>query len=103
MKNPANIEILKSLCMKMAELDHEIVFNELDGTKIDGKRIKIKPKIEDINYRYNLFLEMYADYSEKSLQNEIKKLKVRLKKSEKFKKTKFEKVFKPDKLKFEIK
>lgn len=102
MKNPAKVELFEKLCMKMAEFDHQIVFNELDGIKMGGRRIKIKPKNEDIQYRYELFLEMYEGYSEKSLENEIRKLKLRLKRSEKFKKTKLEKIFNPDKLEFEI-
>lgn len=101
MKNPATKDIFKKLCRKMAEIDHEIVFNELDGVKVDGKRVKVKPREEDVEYRYDIFIEMYDGYSEKALENEIKKLKLRLKKSEKYKKTKFEKIFRPDKLEFE--
>jgi len=94
-------EFFKTLCLQMAELDHQIVFNELDGIKVDGKRVKIKPKNIDIDYRYNLFIEMYKDYSEKALKNEIRKLKLRLKRSEKYKKSKFQKIISPDKLEFD--
>jgi hypothetical protein len=101
MKNPASKEVFERLCRRIAEIDHEIVFIELDGVKVDGKKIKIKPKEEDIEYRYGLFTEMYEGYSEKALMNEIKKLKLRLKKSDKYRRTKFQKMFKPDKLEFE--
>lgn len=101
MKNPARKEVFERLCRRIAEIDHEIVFNELDGVIVDGKRVKVKPREEDIEYRYDIFTEMYEGYSENALKNEIKNLKLRLKRSEKYKKTKLEKIFKPDKLEFE--
>lgn len=98
MNNPAPRDVFETLCRIIAEIDHEIVFNELDGVKVDGQRIRIKPREEDVEYRYGLFLEMYHGYSEGALKNEIRKLKVRLKKSLKFKKSRIEKIFKADKL-----
>lgn len=98
MSNSTARHVFEKLCKEMAELDHQIVYNELDGIKIDGKRIKIKPKEEDIAYRFRLFMEMYQGYSEKALRNEIKKQTLRLKRSEKYKKTKLQKIFCPDNL-----
>lgn len=71
-------------CLYMAVMDDEICRNELEGNYMDGKEIVFPPKRESLQYRYNLFLEMYKTYSKKKLEKEIIKLEKRLEESKQY-------------------
>lgn len=65
-------------CIYLAALDDEICRREWNGKKINGDVINFPPKRESLYYRYQLFSEMFAGYSRKELDKEIKKFEQRL-------------------------
>ena len=65
-------------CIYLAALDDEICRREWNGKKINGDVINFPPKKESLYYRYQLFAELYAGYSEKQREKEIKKFEQRL-------------------------
>lgn len=53
-------------------MDDEICRNELEGNSIGGREIACLSSKESIEYRYDLFLEMYKDDLEEVLMKEKK-------------------------------
>lgn len=76
-----DVEDLKEACIYMAVMDDEISRNELGGSIIDGEELELMPRRESLKYRYDLFDEMYSEYSKFKLEREIKKMEKHLEKS----------------------
>ena len=65
----------------MAVLDDEICRNELEGNQIGNEVITFPPKVDTLQERYHLFLEMNRTKSRRQLQAEIADMEQRLQES----------------------
>lgn len=68
-------------CLYLAVMDDEIARNELEGNRVDGETIVFPPKMESLQYRYRLFLEMNRKLSTAEMDAEIQKFETRLEES----------------------
>lgn len=62
-KLPAHMPLKEFIngCWRLAFLDDMVCRHELDGVMVKGEPVVFPPKEESIPYRYELFLEMYAE------------------------------------------
>lgn len=74
----------KELCLELAVIDDEICRNELEGNTVHGEEITFGSKGETVQYRYELFLEMYKDYTKEMLDEEREALYIRLAESKQY-------------------
>ncbi len=68
----------------MAVLDDEICRNELEGYQIDHEEIVFPPKVESLQYRYHLFLQMNRKKSKAQVLQEIAEMEKRLEVSKQY-------------------
>ena len=68
----------------MAVLDDEICRNELEGNQLGEAVITFPPKVETLQDRYHLFLQMNRKKSRRQLQEEIKNMEQRLQASKQY-------------------
>ena len=65
----------------MAVMDDEICRNELEGSQIGDKTITFPPKVETLQERYHLFLQMNRAKSRRQIQEKIMEMEQRLRES----------------------
>lgn len=68
----------------MAVMDDEICRNELEGNQIGDEIIIFPPKVETLQERYRLFLQMNRVKSRQQIQAEIAEMEQRLQKSRQY-------------------
>lgn len=68
----------------MAVLDDEICRNELEGYQIDHEEIVFPPRVESLQYRYHLFLQMNRKKSKAQVLDEIAEMEQRLEESKQY-------------------
>ena len=68
----------------MAVMDDEICRNELEGNQIGAEIITFPPKVETLQERYHLFLQMNRAKSRQQIQAEIAEMEQRLQKSRQY-------------------
>lgn len=68
----------------MAVLDDEICRNELEGNQIGDEIITFPPRVETLQERYHLFLQMNRSKSRQQLQVEIADMEQRLQESRQY-------------------
>lgn len=68
----------------MAVMDDEICRNELEGNQIGDEIITFPPKVETLQERYHLFLQMNRAKSRQQIQAEIAEMEQRLQKSRQY-------------------
>lgn len=68
----------------MAVMDDEICRNELEGSQIGDKTIIFPPKVETLQERYHLFLQMNRAKSRRQIQEEIMEMEQRLQESRQY-------------------
>ena len=68
----------------MAVMDEEICRNELEGNQIGDEIITFPPKVETLQERYHLFLQMNRAKSRQQIQAEIAEMEQRLQKSRQY-------------------
>lgn len=68
----------------MAVMDDEICRNELAGNQIGNDIITFPPKIETLQERYHLFLQMNRTKSRRQIQKEIADMEQRLQASRQY-------------------
>lgn len=68
----------------MAVLDDEICRNELEGNQIGDEVITFPPKVDTLQERYHLFLELNRTKSRRQLQAEIADMEQRLQESRQY-------------------
>lgn len=71
----------QKLCKRFAIIDDQIARNELKANFIGDKEIIFPTKKESIQFKYELFLEVYENYSIKQLKQEKRRLEERLEQS----------------------
>ena len=65
-------------CLYLAYLDDGICRYELESRSLDGEEVVFQPKKESLNYRYNLFTEIYVNHTKEEMEKEIKLMETRL-------------------------
>ena len=68
----------------MAVMDDEICRNELEGNQIGDAVITFPPKVETLQERYHLFLQMNRTKSRGQIQEEIAEMEQRLQESRQY-------------------
>ena len=68
----------------MAVLDDEVCRNELEGNQIGDQVITFAPRVETLQERYHLFLELNRTKDRDQLQQEIADLEQRLQESRQY-------------------
>lgn len=68
----------------MAVMDDEICRNELEGNQIGDEVISFPPKVETLQERYHLFLQMNRAKSRQQIQAEIAEMEQRLQESRQY-------------------
>lgn len=68
----------------MAVMDDEICRNELEGNQIGDEIITFPPKVETLQERYHLFLQMNRVKSRQQIQAEIAEMEQRLQESRQY-------------------
>lgn len=68
----------------MAVMDDEICRNELEGNQIGDAVITFPPKVETLQERYHLFLQMNRTKSRRQIQEEIAEMEQRLQESRQY-------------------
>ena len=68
----------------MAVMDDEICRNELEGNQIGDETITFPPKVETLQERYHLFLQMNRTKSRRQIQAEIVEMEQRLQESRQY-------------------
>ena len=68
----------------MAVMDDEICRNELEGNQIGDEIITFPPKVETLQERYHLFLQMNRAKSRQQIQKEIAEKEQRLQESRQY-------------------
>ena len=68
----------------MAVMDDEICRNELEGNQIGDSVIIFPPKVETLQERYHLFLQMNQAKSRRQIRAEIVEMEQRLQKSRQY-------------------
>lgn len=68
----------------MAVMDDEICRNELEGNQIGDEVVAFPPKIETLQERYHLFLQMNRAKSRQQIQKEIAEMEQRLQESSQY-------------------
>ena len=68
----------------MAVMDDEICRNELEGNQIGNEVITFQPKVDTLQERYHLFLDMNRTKSRRQLQAEITDMERRLQESRQY-------------------
>lgn len=68
----------------MAVMDDEICRNELEGNQIGDAVITFPPKVETLQERYHLFLQMNRTKSRRQIQKEIAEMEQRLQESRQY-------------------
>lgn len=68
----------------MAVMDDEICRNELEGNQIGDEIIIFPPKVETLQERYHLFLQMNRVKSRQQIQAEIAEMEQRLQESRQY-------------------
>lgn len=68
----------------MAVMDDEICRNELEDNQIGDEVITFPPKVETLQERYHLFLQMNRAKSRQQIQKEIAEIEQRLQESRHF-------------------
>ena len=68
----------------MALLDDEICRNELEGNQIGAEVLMFPPKVETLQERYHLFLQMNRAKSRRQIQEEIMEMEQRLQESRQY-------------------
>ena len=68
----------------MAVMDDEICRNELEGNQIGAEVLMFPPKVETLQERYHLFLQMNRAKSRQQIQKEIAEKEQRLQESRQY-------------------
>ena len=68
----------------MAVMDDEICRNELEGNQIGDEIITFPPKVETLQERYHLFLQMNRAKSRRQIQEKIMEMEQRLRESRQY-------------------
>ena len=68
----------------MAVMDDETCRNELEGNQIGDEIITFPPKVETLQERYHLFLQMNRKKSRRQLREEIAGMEERLRESRQY-------------------
>ena len=68
----------------MAVMDDEICRNELEGNQIGDEIMTFPPKVETLQERYHLFLQMNRAKSRQQIQEEIVEMEQRLQESRQY-------------------
>lgn len=70
-------------CLYMAALDDEIARMELDGSVINGRKIKFPPRQETLYYKFTMFKEINKHLNPAEMKKKIELLEARYEKSKK--------------------
>ena len=68
----------------MAVMDDEICRNELEGNRIGDQVISFAPRVETLQERYHLFLQMNLRKTSAQIQQEIADMEQRLQESQQY-------------------
>lgn len=68
----------------MAVMDDEICRNELEGNQIGDEIITFPPKVETLQERYHLFLQINRAKSRRQIQEKIMEMEQRLRESRQY-------------------